>query len=66
MPAVLRPVLDSLLVALPEVRAGTLTPAHASAMAALAGAIVKVWQAGVVEERLAALEAADQARRGSA
>jgi hypothetical protein len=51
-----------------EVRDGTLTARQAGALAALAGAIVRVYQAGLLEERVAALEAAqgtDSVRRGA-
>src|SRR5947209_4859301 len=62
VPATLRPVLATLLAALDEVHGDgegpTITPAQASAMASLAGAIVKVYQVGTLEERLAALEEA--------
>lgn len=57
VPASLRPVLATLLTALDEVHAGTLTPPQAAAMASLAGAVVKVYTTGVMEERIAALEA---------
>ena len=67
VPATLRPVLATLLAALDEVRGEegepAITPAQANAMASLAGAIVRVYQAGVLEERVAALEAG-QAERG--
>ncbi len=61
VPAVLRPVLDTLLAAVGEVKAGTLTTQQAGALSSLAGAIVKVYQVGTLEERLTALEAAQQA-----
>lgn len=57
VPAVLRPVPNSLLAALPEVRDGTLTTQQAGALASLAAAIVKVYAVGTLEERVAALEA---------
>ncbi len=57
MPAKLRPVLDTLLDALGKVEDGSLTPQQASSMAAVAGAVLKVFQVGTLEERLAALEA---------
>jgi len=60
VPAVLRPVLDTLLAAVGEVKAGTLTTQQAGALSSLAGAIVKVYQVGTLEERLTALEAAQQ------
>ena len=61
VPAVLRPVLDTLLDAVGEVKAGTLSTQQAGALASLAGAIVKVYQVGTLEERLSALEAAQAA-----
>ena len=68
VPAVLRPVLDTLLAAVDDVRGGALTTQQAGALASLAGAIVKVYQAGVLEERVAALELAQaegQSRRSA-
>ena len=56
LPNYLRPVLGAVLSALRDVRAGTLTPAQASSIAALAGAAVRVVSAGQLEERIAALE----------
>lgn len=61
VPATLRPMIGTLLGALDEVRAGDLDPKAASAMAALAGAITRAYGVGVLEERLAALEAAQEA-----
>ncbi len=58
MPAKLRPVLDTLLEALEKVEDGRLTPQQASAMASLAGGIIKVYTSGTLEERLQALESA--------
>jgi hypothetical protein len=49
-------MIGSLLAALDEVHAGTLDPRQASAMAALAGAIVRAYGVGVLEDRVAALE----------
>lgn len=57
VPAVLRPVPNSLLAALPEVRDGTLTTQQAGALASRAAAIVKVYAVGTLEGRVAALEA---------
>ena len=57
VPGELRPVLDALIGAIDEVRDELLTPAQASAMAALGGAIVRLYQVGVLEERVAVLEA---------
>jgi hypothetical protein len=56
VPTTLRPLLDSLLAAVEETRQGTLDPRTASAMAALAGAICRVYSAGVVEQQLADLQ----------
>ncbi len=58
VPASLRPTLATLLAAVDEVKDGSLTPGQASAMASLASSIVRLYQTGVIEERLAALEAA--------
>lgn len=65
VPASLRPVLSALLAALSEVHDGALAPQAASAMASLAGAIVKTYSTGVMEERLGALEAAQAATDGA-
>ncbi len=56
LPARLRPVADLLEKALEEVHEGQLDPRVATAMASLAGALVKVFQAGEMEERLRRLE----------
>ena len=53
--------MGTLLAALDEVHDGTLTPAQASAMAAVAGAVVKVYQVAELEQRVEALEAATTA-----
>ncbi len=58
VPSHMKPVLGAVLAALRDVRAGTLTPAQGSAIASLAGAAVRVYQVGIIEERVAALEAA--------
>jgi hypothetical protein len=58
VPATLRPVIGTLVGALDEVHAGTLDPRQANAMAALAGAIVRAYSVGVLEQRIEALEAA--------
>ena len=57
LPERLRPVADMLASALVEVHSGALEPRQASAMAAVAGALVRVVQAGEMEERVRALEA---------
>lgn len=56
LPLRLRPVLELLETALTEVHEGELKPSEATAIAALAGAIVKTIEAGVFEERLLELE----------
>lgn len=58
LPERLRPVADILSKALEEVYGGELEPRQASAMAAIAGALVRVIQAGEMEERVRVLEAA--------
>ena len=57
LPERLRPVADMLASALEEVHSGALEPRQASAKAAVAGALVRVVQAGEMEERVRALEA---------
>src|SRR5437879_1180486 len=52
VPAILRPVLDGLIAAFGEVKAGTRDPKSAAALASVASAIVKVYGAGTMEERL--------------
>jgi hypothetical protein len=64
LPARLQPVAALLDTALREVYEGTLEPKQATAMAALAGALVRVVTAGEVEERLRAIEAALADPRG--
>ncbi len=56
VPATLRPMIASLLGALDEVHRGDLDPKRASAMASLAGAIVRAYSVGILEERVQALE----------
>jgi len=56
LPARLRPVGDLLDKALREVYEGSLEPRVGTAMAALAGALVKVHSVGELEERMKALE----------
>ena len=58
MPATLRPVLQKLLDALDEVHDGTLSPRQGEVLACLAGAIVRVYEVSMLEERLAVLEQA--------
>ena len=57
VPSSLKPAIAVLFSALDQVHSGALTPAQGQAMAAIAGAIGRLYQAGVLEERLAALEA---------
>ena len=56
-PARLQPVVSILEGALGEVHRGELDPRAASAMASLAGALVRAITTGELEERLRALEA---------
>ena len=56
LPARLRPVAELLEKALEEVHEGQLDPRVGTAMASLAGALVKVFQTGEMEERLRKLE----------
>ncbi len=62
LPSHMRPVLGAVLAAIRDVRAGAITPAQASAIASLAGAAVKVYQVGLLEERIADLEALQAGR----
>jgi hypothetical protein len=54
-PASLRPILATLVAALDGVEAGDLTPRQGQAMAALAGAIVRIYESARLE---AAMESA--------
>jgi len=56
LPARLQPVVSLLEDALGEVHRGELDPRAASAMASLAGALLRTITAGELEERLRALE----------
>lgn len=56
LPATLKGLVGTLVTALDEVHAGTLEPRQASAMASLAGAIGRLYEVGVLEQRLEALE----------
>ena len=56
LPARLQPMVSLLEDALGEVHRGELDPRAASAMASLAGALVRAIMAGELEERLRALE----------
>ena len=59
-PVALRPVFARLRDALGEVHQGELDPRVATAMASLAGAMVRVLTAGQLEERVRALEEEDK------
>jgi hypothetical protein len=56
VPQGIRPVLDRLVTALEETNEGRLDPRTASAMAALAGSIVKVYELVELDQRLERLE----------
>ena len=56
LPARLQPVVALLENAMGEVHRGELDPRAASAMASLAGALIRAMTAGELEERLRALE----------
>lgn len=58
LPARLRPVADMLSAAMTATRDGQMEPRVATALAALAGALVRVVTAGELEDRVRALEAA--------
>ena len=57
LPIQLRPLLSAWVAALKDTRDGALDPRRASAMAMLAGAIVRLYQFVEVEQRLEAIEA---------
>ena len=61
LPARLRPVAERLEAAPEEVHRGELDPRIATAMASLAGALVRVITSGEVEERLRVLEVKEKA-----
>ena len=56
VPATLRPVVALLLGALEEVHDGALAPNRATAMASLASAAIRVYEAAELEQRVEALE----------
>jgi hypothetical protein len=56
LPARLRPIVDRLEKALDDVETGKITPAQGQAMASLSRAIVQVFTAGELEERMRDLE----------
>jgi len=57
LPLRLGPIVERLETALTEVHANKLDYQRGSAMASLANAIVKLYESGVLEERVQALEA---------
>jgi hypothetical protein len=59
-PASLRPVLDTLFSALGGLEDGSIEPRVATAMASVAGVIVRVYEASDLEMRLKALEAGQE------
>jgi hypothetical protein len=65
VPASLRPTLEAILAAVEECREGTISPQQASGMAALAGAACKLYDVGVLQERLGELEARVGVRRSA-
>ncbi len=56
VPATLRDMIADLLEAMSDVRAGTLDPRQASALAALGGVVTRAYSVGVLESRIEALE----------
>jgi len=62
VPASLRPTLQKLVEGVDEVHAGTLDPRQAGAMAALSGAIVRMYEVASLEERLQRLEEQNERR----
>lgn len=62
MPARLEPVFNLLESALTEVHAGSLAPARATAMASVARALIDVYQAGELEDRVRRIEARAEAQ----
>lgn len=66
LPARLRPVVDLLDQALREVHSGALDPRVATAMASLAGALIKAVTTGEIEERVRNLESTVNTNKGRA
>ena len=56
LPLRLRPILEALEKAMAEVHEGKLDHRQGAAMASIANAITKVYESGVLEERLSILE----------
>jgi hypothetical protein len=65
VPATLRPVVTKLLDALDGVEDGSLSPRQGAAMAALASALVRIYETSVLTERVAELEEAAGRRVGA-
>ena len=63
LPSRLRPVVAALEAALREVHEGELDPRVGTAMASISGALVRVFSAGELEERLRVLE--NQKKQGT-
>ena len=64
VPSRLKPVLETLFTALDEVHAGDLEPRQATAMAALASAIGRLYETAQLEERLLKLEEGHREQTG--
>jgi len=64
LPTVLRPVLVALLQTLQGARTGAIDARRATAVASVARAIVAVYTAGTLEERVQQLEAATRPQEG--
>ncbi len=56
LPTTLRGMIADLLEAMSDVRAGTLDPRQASALAALGGVVTRAYSVGILESRIEALE----------
>jgi len=64
MPSDMREVFDILRAALSEVHSGAITPSQGSAMSSLAGAMVKLAEAGELTERVRRLEETIESTEG--
>lgn len=65
VPATLRPVVGKLLDALDGVEDGSLSPRQGAAMAAIASALVRIYDVGVLTDRVVELEKVAAERRGA-
>lgn len=63
-PEVMRPVMTRLLRAMQQVGEGQMEPRVGTALAALAGAIVRTYEVGMLEERVTALEQGNEQQVG--